>query len=490
MKYFILSILFSTPLLAETLSVGSKKFTESVILGETLRLGLRVNGHEVTHRKELGGTAFLWNALRNGDVDIYPEYSGTIEEEILKKKFISLEDMKNALAQEGIGMSAPLGFNNTYAVGILEEKARRLGIEKISDLNRYQKLIFAWANEFMSRADGWPGLRKAYRLPHKNVRGIDHDVAYRALVNGDVDVIDLYSTDAEIPYYKIRALRDDKKFFPRYEAVILYRLEKESAVKDVLSLIEGKISEEEMSELNRRAKLEKLGATKVAADFLGNLVGEKIEVKKISVWDRILARSREHFRLVFVSLLLAILAGIPLGVIAAKIPTLGKGIIISVSAIQTIPALALLVLLIRPLGILGMSGIGDTPALIALFLYSLLPIVRNAHAGICHIPKGLQETALVLNLSRKLRLLKIELPLALPLILAGIKTSLVLNIGFATLGALVGAGGYGQSILTGIRLDDYGLILEGALPAAVLAIVAQGGFEILEKRIVSKGLRS
>ena len=228
----------------------------------------------------------------------------------------------------------------------------------------------------------------------------------------------------------------------------------------------------------------------MAASFLETLFDRSVHVDRVTWKSRVLERTGEHIKLVAISLALAIAAAIPLGIICAKSALLGKISISIVSVIQTVPALALLVLLIKPLGLLGLSGIGDTPALVALFLYSLLPIVRSTHTGIEQIPRSLQETATVLNLSARTRLLRIELPLALPLILSGIKTSLVLNIGFATLGALVGAGGYGQSILSGIRLDDFGLILEGALPAALLALAVQQIFDILERKLVSRGLRT
>lgn len=481
MKLLLSLFLFTTLVQAKPMVVASKKFTESVILGEILRLGLKDQGQEIRHQRELGATALLWDALLNGDIDLYPEYTGTIQEEIFRREFPSVEELRTHLKEKGIGLSLPLGFNNTYAIGMLEERATALEIKTISDLRSQPSLRFGWADDFMERKDGWPGIRKTYQLPHTKVRGIDHDIAYRALVTKDIDVMDLYSTDAEIPYYKIRILEDDRSFFPHYDAVILYRLDKEKELKPLLDKLTGKITEAEMSEMNRLVKIERKTSTEVAAQFLKSKLNTEVKVKRITWKDRIFKRSLEHFKMVFLSMLLAILVAIPLGVVAAKKKSLGNLILMVVSTLQTIPALALLVLLIKPLNLLGLPGIGDTPAIIALFLYSLLPILRNTHAGITQIPKELQETASVLNLSRKTRLRKIEFPLALPLILAGIKTSLVMNIGFATLGALVGAGGYGQSILTGIRLDDYQLILEGALPAALLAILAQKIFDLFEK---------
>ncbi len=490
MKYFLfLLCLFVSDTWAKSLTVGSKKFTESVILGEVLKLGLEDQGHKVNHTKELGGTAILWNVLTAGDIDLYPEYTGTIEEEILRIKTKDLNHMRELLAQKGIGMTESLGFNNTYAVGMKKKLAEELGIKTISDLAKHLDLKIGWGDEFRQRQDGWPGLQKTYGLTHTNVRGMDHDVAYRALNQGDIDVIDLYETDAEISYYDFHTLEDNRSHFPKYEAVILYRLDQADAVLPLLKNLEGKVSNEKMTDMNRAAKIDKKNPTAIASDFLKSELGKNISFETSSRSDRILKASLEHLKLVGVSLFFAILVAIPLGIIAMKYSYLGNAILIIVSAIQTIPALALLVMMIKPLSLMGFSGIGDTPAFIALFLYSLLPIVRNTHSGLKQIPMGLQETATVLGLSFWNRLFKIELPLAMPSILAGIKTALVLNIGFATLGALVGAGGYGAPILTGIRLDDYGMILEGALPATILALFAQQFFDLVEKYLVSPGLR-
>ena len=482
-------IFFSLQLMAKPIVVGSKKFTESVILGEAMRLLLKSQDLEAKHKAELGGTRILWNALVSGDIDIYPEYSGTIEEELLKKKTTDLSEIRTALKKDGIGVSEALGFNNTYAIGMKRTRAQELGIDSISDLKNFPDLKIGWSSEFRQRQDGWPGLKATYQLPHKFIRGLDHDVAYRALGQGDIDVIDLYSTDAEIQYYDILILKDDKDYFPKYEALFLYRLDKEEVLMPALLALSGTISDEKMSSLNRQAKIDKKSSTEVAAGLLKEILDAEVTFKVSGRKDRILLRSLEHFKLVGVSLLFAILVAIPLGIIVAKSKKFGQLILMIVSAIQTIPALALLVMMIKPLSMIGLSGIGDTPAYIALFLYSLLPIVRNTYSGMEQIPMGLQETAAVFNLSPSTRLLKIELPLAMPAILTGIKTSLVMNIGFATLGALVGAGGFGQPILTGIRLDDYGMILEGAIPAAILALLAQKIFDWMERFLISPGLR-
>jgi osmoprotectant transport system permease protein len=472
---------------AAALTVGSKKFTENVILAEMGAQVLRSEGYAVTHREQLGGSRFLWNALRTGDIDAYPEYTGTILQELLAGEDVPVAGLSDALADRGLRMTAPLGFNNTYALGMTAARADRLGIRTISDLLDHPDLRLGFSNEFMDRGDGWPGLRARYDLPQDDVRGLDHDLAYRGLDGGTIDVIDLYSTDAEIDYYDLRVLRDDLGYFPDYRAVYLYRADLAERAPDAVAALEGlsgQIPDSTMTRLNARAKIDRVPEAQVAASFLEDRfgVGDGTAVTQ-TMADRLGQRTREHLVLVGISLLAAILVAIPLGIAAAKSTTLEQPILGVVGVIYTIPSLALLVFMIPLL------GIGGPPAMVALFLYSLLPIVRNTHAGLTDIAPALTESARALGLPAGARLRHVELPLAARSILAGIQTSAVINVGTATLGALIGAGGYGQPILTGIRLDDVGFILEGAVPAALLALLAQGLFVGVERLVVSEGLR-
>jgi osmoprotectant transport system permease protein len=476
---------------AAEVTVGSKKFTESVILGEMAALLARSTGAKVRHRRELGGTRILWNALLRGDIDIYPEYTGTLRAEILVRENIPDDRaLAAALARRRLVMSPPLGFNNTYAIGMLERKARARGIEAISDLKRHPDLVLGFGSEFLNRADGWPGLRARYGLPQQNVRGLDHDLAYRGLVAGDIEVMDLYGTDAEIDYYGIRVLRDDLGYFPTYDAILLYRADlvrRAPAVVRAFNRLAGRIDQVSMAKLNAQVKMGGRPEREVAATFLRTALGFDAatgrEAGAMPFWMRIGQATLEHLALVGISLAAAIAVAIPLGIAAYLYRGIGHVVLAVVGIVQTIPALALLVFMIPLL------GIGAVPAMVALFLYSLLPITRNTHAGLAGIAEPIRRSALALGLGTGDRLVRIELPLAAPLILAGIKTAAVINVGTATLGALIGAGGYGQSILTGIRLDDVGLILEGAVPAAVLALVVQYGFEWAERSVVPRGLR-
>jgi len=332
----------------------------------------------------------------------------------------------------------------------------------------------------MDRADGWPGLQQRYQLPHHNVRGLDHDLAYRGVESGMLQVTDLYATDAEISYYNLRTLEDDLDYFPAYNAVILYRADLEQRAPEVVALFKrltGRIDAQAMRELNARVKLNGEAEAVVAAGFLEENLALDIDLQIKTGWQRFWRHTQEHLVLVGISLSAAILVAIPLGIVAARYARVGQIVLGIAGIIQTIPSLALFVFLIPLL------GIGGPPAVVALFLYSLLPIIRNTHAGIRDISPAIVESAQALGLPSRARLRIVELPLATGAILAGIKTSAVINVGTATLAALIGAGGYGQPILTGIRLDDIGLILQGAVPAAVLALLVQGIFELVERRL-------
>jgi osmoprotectant transport system permease protein len=488
-KLIIIIILTTIPVLSQEeaqLKVGSKKFTENVILGEVITQLARDQNANVSYVRELGGTRILWNALLKGEIDIYPEYTGTIIEEIFFDENIEQENLERRLNKLNIGITKPLGFNNTYAIGMQREQAEKYGIKKISDLKNFPDMQFGFTNEFMDRNDGWPGLRNRYQLPQTDVKGLDHDLAYRGLEGSSIDVIDFYSTDAEIEYYNLKVLEDDLKYFTEYKCVILYRKELEllyPGFVNSMKELEGAISESQMIRMNSDVKIKGKSENRVAADFIESRFSIEANFEESKFIDRLWHNTKEHLFLVIISLTGAILISIPLGIAAYKKKKFGKVILGFTGVIQTIPSLALLVFMIP------MLGIGSWPAISALFLYSLLPIVRNTFTGLEEIPTSINESAIVLGLSPLAILKKIELPLASRSILAGIKTSAVINVGTATLGALIGAGGYGQPILTGIRLDNVSLILEGAIPAALLALLVQWLFDLSERLIVPKGLR-
>ncbi len=467
--------------------VAAKVFTESAILDQIAVQRLTADGVPAVTGPPLSGTDTLFKALLADQVDVYPEYTGTIAQQILHDPALTTDvALRAALAKQGVGMTDSLGFDDTYAIGVTAARAAARHLTTIGDLARHPDLRLGFSTEFARRPDGWPGVRAAYGLPDFPVQALDHELAYRALLDGSIDATDLYSTDAEIPQYHLRVLSDDRHFFPAYRAVYLYRLPLPAAAVASLDKLQGQIDAAQMQAMNAAAKVGHRPEAAVAADFLHRSAGVVPTAAEAgpSLWRELWLFTRQHLTLVAISLTAAVLVAVPLGVVAAEFPAVGHVVLIVVSAIYTIPALALLVFMIPLL------GIGPEPAIVALFLYSLLPIVRNTQAGLRAVPASLRESAQVLGLSRWARLIRIEVPMASPSILAGIKTSAVLNVGTATLGGLIGAGGYGQPILDGIRLEDtHRLLLLGAIPAALMALAFQGGFDLLEPLVVPRGLR-
>lgn len=468
-----------------TVVLGSKKFTESYVLSEIARRSLEDAGFRVEHREGMGGTIVLWEALKQGSIAAYPEYTGTIQQEILKRPMAaSVETMRQPLAQYGVGVTEELGFNNTYALVMTRARANQLGIQKISDLSKHPDLKLGLTHEFLGRHDGWEPLAKRYGLNMPNVRGIDHTLGYVALLNGEIDVKDAYTTDAKIGEDDLVVLTDNLKFFPQYRAVFLYRLNMPPGAIQALRRLEGTLDEAKMIRLNEIA--ERTKDYSAAADSYFKQVGQGAKWSNPESFPHRLARwTVRHLILVGLSLSAAILIGIPLGIYASKGNFIGETILALTGVIQTVPALALLALLV-PIPFLG---IRPTTAIVALFLYGLLPIVRNTATGLREIPPQIRDAAEVLALKPRTRLLSIFLPLASPSILAGIKTSAIINIGSATLAALIGAGGLGEPIISGLNLNDNTTILEGAIPAALLALAAQGLFSVLDRFLIPRGLR-
>ncbi|MEY3252583.1 MAG: hypothetical protein RL227_1556, partial [Pseudomonadota bacterium] len=388
---------------AEPVAVGSKRFTESYVLGEIVAQTLQAAGVPAVHRQGLGNTAIVEQALMRGEVQVYPEYTGTIVRELLKSQGNpTLSELNALLAPRGLMAAVPLGFNNTYALALREADAQRLGVASLSDLARLPpaelgRLRTGLSHEFLVRADGWPALAKAYGLALKPGRGLDHGLAFQALAGGQVDLIDVYSTDAQIGRLGLRVLRDDRGFFPRYDAVLLMRATLPEPAQRALAALQGRLDEATMVALNAEAEIDRKPFAEVARGFLARqgaagAAGASASSAPVAAAssaapttssgragfvDRLLAPDLprlllEHLALVFGSLALAVAVGVPLGVWAQARPRAGAVLRGAVGLLQTVPSLALLAVLVAVLG-----RIGYLPALLALFAYALLPIVGN-----------------------------------------------------------------------------------------------------------------
>jgi osmoprotectant transport system permease protein len=468
--------------------VGSKRFTESYVLANIAQLAIERAGYPAEHKQGMGGTIILWEALKQGAITCYPEYTGTIREVILKTPGPGTqgtgeadgERMRLQLAQCGVGMTRNLGFNNTYALVMRRKQAEQLGIHQISDLNQYPQLPVGLSHEFLGRDDGWTPLCARYGLRLRNVLGMDHTLAYEALAKGEIDVTDAYSTDARIAEEDLVALRDDQGFFPQYQAVFLYRLNADRRVLQALSSLENTLTETRMIQLNAIAERTS-DYSKAAASYFN----ERVQNPPDSLASNLARWTARHLFLVGVSLSGSVVVGIPLGIWASRPGWVSETILGIIGVVQTIPSLALLALLVS----IPFLGIGPQTAIVALLLYGLLPIVRNTASGLQDIPCSIRESAEALGLEPRAQLMKVFLPLASRSILTGIKTSAVINVGTATLAALIGAGGLGEPIISGLNLNDSTLILEGAMPAAVLALLVQTAFGFMDRLLIPKGLR-
>ncbi|HEV8185004.1 MAG TPA: glycine betaine ABC transporter substrate-binding protein, partial [Chthoniobacterales bacterium] len=356
--------------------IGSKKFTESYVLAEIAKRSLAVGGFPTEHRPGMGGTIILWEALRTGQIAFYPEYTGTIAEEILKQPGLSVDAIRAELAKSGVGMTEELGFNNTYALVMRRDAAERAGIRTISELRAHPELKFGLTHEFIERRDGWQPLAQRYGIATRVVSGIDHGLGYEALRTGAIDVKDAYSTDAKIAENDLIALEDDLAFFPQYKAVFLYRLSLPAEAVAAIRRLEGKLEEAQMIRLN--AEAERMKDYARAADLFFTVGHNSPSLRRESLIGKISRWTARHLQLAGISLLLSIVVGVPLGIVASRGGAIGHAILAFSGAVQTIPSLALLALLV-PVPFFGISA---RTAIAALFLYGLLPIVRNTATGL------------------------------------------------------------------------------------------------------------
>jgi osmoprotectant transport system permease protein len=472
---------------AETIVVGSKIFTEGYVLGELAAQVIEASSPPVpvTRKLGMGSTGILFQSLTSGAIDVYADYTGTLTEAIIKNPQLRSEpEIQTALLKLNLVMSGPLGFNNTYALAVREQFAQEHGLHTVSDLARLKSTLrAAFSYEFMDRADGYPGLVTRYHLDlnPKNVNRMEHSLTYQAIDQKAVDVIDVYSTDAKIRKFNLRVLKDDLNYFPVYQAVWVARkafVDRYPAQWQALRRVEGTIDESTMLDMNANADIDKKSFAQIVANFRG----AQSHVSD-SLASRLAHRTLEHLWLVAISLVFSIVIGVPLGIAAVRFHATGQAILLLSAMIQTVPSLALLCFLIP------LFGVGTKPALVALCLYSLLPVVLNTFTGIRSIDPRHLENARAFGLTRRQILFRIVLPLASPMLLAGVKTATIVSIGTATLAALVGAGGYGAPIVSGLSLNDVPTILTGAIPAALMAWFAHGAFEVLGRVLIPAGLQ-
>lgn len=467
------------------LRVASKPFTESYILSEILAQLIADTGETTVERAELAGPTLVFDALKSGDVDLDVNYTGAIANLLLRdQKNPSLEELRVALRANGIVLGEPLGFNNTYAIAVRTETAKELGLKNVGDLGAHPELRGAFTPDFLNFEDGFYKLQERYGIHLDSVKPMQHALAYRALTNHEIDLTDAYTTDGSLAQFQLTLLADDREFFPKYYGVITARASLPDQCPKTwaaLRRLEGIISDERMTRLNAKIENREASIAEVARGFLGeqHLLSDQPRTdaaasSSTSPLDTGLwVATWEHLSLVLISLFFSCVIGVPLGILAFRNRRLGHAVIAAAGLLQTIPSLALLCFLIPFL------GIGALPTIFSLFLYGLLPVVQNTTSGLLSLSPDLIETAKILGLSRTQRLRLIELPLASINIVAGIKTSAIINVATATIAALIGAGGYGRYIVSGLAMNDMTVILKGSIPTALMAIAFHFVFELL-----------
>lgn len=488
-----------------TVVVASKPFAESYILAEMFAQLLEARGYTADRRPGLGATEIAFGALRSGAIDVYPEYTGTGLLAILGEP--PRGDAADVFARVstvfrdrwGVRWLPPLGFENTYAIAVRRGTADSLGLRTLSDLAEVaERLVAGFTPDFIGRDDGLPGLTDTYGLRFRDVRSLLQAVKYEALASGGVDVIDGYSTDGMIARYDLVVLEDDRGFFPPYDAAALVGerlVEQEPGAVAALVELSGRLDVERMRALNRRVEVDGESVSRVAANALRELrlddrppaAGAAPRPRAGTargiipyLWERRATLGRltlRHILLVGISLAAAIATAVPLALVLARLGRGAETAIRSVGVLQVIPGIALLAFMIPIL------GIGVVPALVALFVYSIFPVLRNTYSGVRDASPEAVDAARALGMTPGQLLRHVRLPLAAPVIMAGVRTAAVISVGTATLAAFIGAGGLGDPIVAGLALSDTRMILLGAIPAAALALAVDGLLALLERAV-------
>lgn len=497
--------------------VASKPFAESYLLAEAFAQLLEAHGYTVERRPGLGTTELVLQALRGGDIDVYPEYTGTGLAAVLGETaqggsaavFRRVSDAFEA--RWGLHFLPPLGFENTYAMAMRRTLADSLDVRTLSGLAAIADgLAGGFSPDFIGRPDGLDGLAATYGIEFRETHSLLQAVKYQALVEGEVDVIDGYSTDGAISRYDLTVLADDRGFFPPYDAAPLVGsalYEELPGAVMVLTRMAGRIDEEAVRRANERIEVEGASIADAAGELLAAVglgdpgreseagggrtaSGRRRDEKTLlslpgHMWENRTELARQvarHLLLVLTSLGAAILVALPAGVALERRRRVAESVIRAAGLFQTIPGIALLAFMIP------LFGIGAAPAVVALFLYSLLPVLRNTYAGIVEAAPDAVAAGRALGMTEGQLLRRIRLPLAAPIIMAGVRTAAVINVGTATLAAFVGAGGLGDPIVAGLTLSDPVMILSGAVPAAVLALFMDWGLARAEGSVAPKGM--
>ncbi|HEX5050531.1 MAG TPA: glycine betaine ABC transporter substrate-binding protein [Planctomycetota bacterium] len=493
--------------------VASKPFGESYLLAELFAQLLESRGIAVERRPGLGATEVAFGALRTDAIDVYPEYTGTGLLAILHDPLdASMRgDARRTFAhvareceeRHGVRWLPPLGFQNGYAIAVRRDTATALQLRTLSDLARAAASLTAgFTSDFIGRSDGLPGLSREYGLALRDVRPLAPAVKYTALAERAVDVIDGYSTDGLLARFDLVTLVDDHHFFPPYEAAAVVSPRLSRTRPDAiatLTLLSSRLDEARMRTCNRRIEVDGAPIAAVAADVLHDLglvravdaAARETPPARSGLLAFLWSRRTQtawlalhHLALVLAALAAAVLVALPLGLLLERARRGAGSVIGALGLLQTIPSIALLAFMIPVL------GIGVRPAFVALWLYALYPIARNTYTGVRDADIDAVAACEAMGATARQRLFWVRLPLAAPVIMAGVRTAAVISVGAATLAAFIGAGGLGEPIVTGLALADSRLVLAGAIPAALLALLVDGALAFVERAVAPAHLRA
>jgi osmoprotectant transport system permease protein len=467
-KLLILTILLNFNSWADQIVIGAKKFTEGNISAYIIAQSLKKidPSLDVKVLESLGGTGIVTTALVNNEIDLYVDYTGTLVQTFKT----SYDNLDSTLNSRGLQLASLLGFNNSYGLAVKKESK----VTKISELSsiNYSKARMGISHEYFKRTDGYSALSAHYNLSQKPTT-IEHALLYTSLNSNSLDVIEVYTTDAKIKKYDLRVLNDDKSFFDKYDAVLVansnFAKNNKNTLDKLNELLTNSISSDAITRANYLVEIKGLSYEDAARE----ITNYKGEVSSNSS-ESILPYFVEHIEYLFVTVLICIIIGVPLGVLTAKSILAERVLLSLISIFQTIPSLALLVFLIP------LFGLGKLTTIVALVIYGLLPIVKNTHSGIKSISTELLEYSDLIGMKPLQKIIKVEIPLSIEMIISGIKLTAIYTIGITVIAAFVGAGGLGTLIVTGLSLDDTVLILKGAIPSAILAIVV----EIIFQKII------
>ena len=502
-------VLFPLPAFSQEnrIVVGSKNFMENKLLAEIFAQLIEARTElSVERRLGLAGTQVCFEALRTGAIDLYPEYTGTGLVSILQQP--PTGDSRTALnvvrseflKRWDLWWLNPLGFENAYALAVPRSRTAGTPLQTISDLARIAPSLTAgFGYEFINRPDGLPGLETEYGLTFQRVQAMQQSLKYQAAATGEIDVLDVYTTDGRLAVYDFVVLEDDRQFFPPYEASGLIRgstLAQHPELGAILGLLANAFDAATMRQLNYRLQEGGEPLEVVARDALSDLhlfVTDDADPEPVPhqeglfayAWSKratLMRRTVEHLTLAGLALGLGILMAVPLGLLLERHQTVAEPVIRGIGLTQTIPSIALLAFMIP------VFGIGMLPAVIALWIYSLFPIVRNTYSGLRDAAPQAVEAARALGMTEWQILYWVRLPLAAPVIMAGVRTAGVITVGTTTLAAFIGAGGLGVPIVAGLQMANTTVILSGALPSAVLALVIDGFLGKVETWVRPRGV--